>query len=137
MVCITGLIVNVRKDQTALLSQGHIGLNEVAIGISVPLYWGRLMARIVGAKTAEHLCKFAVLLQPKEAAAVSQLFLMHVADSFALKSWHLSVSSRANNPSVDCWCLRFQLCDRLGLWISWCRLQSSCCQLRRQPWQSF
>lgn len=45
----------------------------MAIGISVPLYWGRLMARIINPKTAEHLCKFAVLLSPKEAAAVSPL----------------------------------------------------------------
>lgn len=52
------------------MQQGHIGLNEVAIGISVPLYWGRLMARVIDAKTAEHLCKFAVLLPPDEAAKV-------------------------------------------------------------------
>ena len=54
-----------------LLAQGHIGLNEVAIGISVPLYWGRLMALIVGDKAAEHLCKFAVLLPPQDALKVT------------------------------------------------------------------
>ena len=53
-----------------MCEQGHIGLNEVAIGISVPLYWGRLMARIVGQKAAEHLCKFAVLLSPQNALKV-------------------------------------------------------------------
>lgn len=53
------------------VSQGHIGLNEVAIGISVPLYWGRLMARIIGEKPAEHLCKFAVLLPPQDAHKVT------------------------------------------------------------------
>ncbi len=51
--------------------QGHIGLNEVAIGISVPLYWGRLMARIAGQKAGEHLCKFAVLLSPQDALQVA------------------------------------------------------------------
>jgi 3,2-trans-enoyl-CoA isomerase len=54
-----------------MVVQGHIGLNEVAIGISVPLYWGRLMARIIGEKAAEHLCKFAVLLPPREALKVA------------------------------------------------------------------
>ena len=53
--------------------QGHIGLNEVAIGISVPLYWGRLMARLVGQKAAEHLCKFALLLSPQDALQVPHL----------------------------------------------------------------
>lgn len=50
--------------------QGHIGLNEVAIGISVPLYWGRLMARIVGDRVAESLCSFARLVSPQEALKV-------------------------------------------------------------------
>lgn len=27
---------------------GHIGLNEVALGIPVPLFWGRLMTRVIG-----------------------------------------------------------------------------------------
>ena len=46
---------------------GHIGLNEVAIGISVPLYWARLMARVVGQASAERLCQFATLVAPREA----------------------------------------------------------------------
>lgn len=46
---------------------GHIGLNEVAIGISVPLFWARLMARVVGQATAERLCQFAALVGPQEA----------------------------------------------------------------------
>ena len=51
--------------------QGHIGLNEVAIGISVPLYWGCLMARIVGDRVAESFCSFARLVSPQEALKVS------------------------------------------------------------------
>lgn len=61
------------KSQVCLCVQGHIGLNEVAIGISVPLYWGRLMARVIGDKQAEHLCKNAALLSPHEALKVSHL----------------------------------------------------------------
>ncbi len=49
---------------------GHIGLNEVAIGISVPLFWARLMARVVGQATAERLCQFASLVGPREAKEV-------------------------------------------------------------------
>lgn len=51
-------------------NQGHIGLNEVAIGISVPLFWGRLMARIVGDRVAQNLCSFARLVSPQEALKV-------------------------------------------------------------------
>lgn len=27
---------------------GYIGLNEVALGIAVPLFWARLMTRLIG-----------------------------------------------------------------------------------------
>ncbi len=45
----------------------------MAIGISVPLYWGRLMAQVIGNKQAEHLCKNAALLSPSEALTVCVL----------------------------------------------------------------
>ena len=43
------------------------GLNEVALGIAVPKYWARLMARVVGQGPAERLLQFAVMLTPEEA----------------------------------------------------------------------
>lgn len=66
--------------------QGHIGLNEVAIGISVPLYWGRLMARVIGDRKAEHLCMNATLLPPPEALKVLVLCLRTTMAAIVCKS---------------------------------------------------
>jgi 3,2-trans-enoyl-CoA isomerase len=52
-------------DYRVMTESGHIGLNEVAIGITVPLYWGKLMARIIGQGPAERLCQFATFLSPQ------------------------------------------------------------------------
>jgi enoyl-CoA hydratase/carnithine racemase len=54
-------------DYRIITETGSIGLNEVALGISVPKYWGLLMQRIVGAGPAEKLLQFAVMATPEEA----------------------------------------------------------------------
>jgi 3,2-trans-enoyl-CoA isomerase len=54
-------------DYRIMTETGAIGLNEVALGISVPKYWGLLMQRIVGAGPAEKLLQFAVMATPDEA----------------------------------------------------------------------
>jgi 3,2-trans-enoyl-CoA isomerase len=46
---------------------GSIGLNEVALGIAVPKFWGELMARVVGRGRADRLLQFAMMLEPEEA----------------------------------------------------------------------
>lgn len=46
-------------DYRIMTQKGSIGLNEVALGISVPKYWGMLMARTVGNGPAEKLLQFA------------------------------------------------------------------------------
>lgn len=48
----------------------RIGLNEVALGISVPLYWGRLMASLVGAGKADALLQTAALVPSTQALAL-------------------------------------------------------------------
>ena len=52
--CCLALCCDVR-----LMSQetGHIGLNEVALGIPVPLFWARLMTRIIGQVCCILLCQ--------------------------------------------------------------------------------
>lgn len=42
----------------------------MALGISVPKYWGRLMARVIGQGPTEKLLQFAVMLSPEEAKEV-------------------------------------------------------------------
>lgn len=46
---------------------GHIGLNEVALGIPVPVYWAKLMGRVIGEGPAHHLCLTATLVSPQKA----------------------------------------------------------------------
>jgi enoyl-CoA hydratase/carnithine racemase len=54
-------------DYRILTDPGYIGLNEVALGISVPKYWGRLMERVIGSGKAEKLLQFAQLVKAKQA----------------------------------------------------------------------
>lgn len=54
-------------DYRIMTDTGSIGLNEVALGISVPKYWGILMQRAVGQGPAEKLLQFAVMSSPEEA----------------------------------------------------------------------
>ena len=54
-------------DYRILSDPGYIGLNEVALGISVPKYWGKLMERVIGSGKAEKLLQFAQLVKAKQA----------------------------------------------------------------------
>lgn len=54
-------------DYRIITETGSIGLNEVALGISVPKFWGLLMQRVVGSGPAEKLLQFAVMTTPDEA----------------------------------------------------------------------
>lgn len=49
---------------------GYIGLNEVALGIHVPKYWGRLMERTIGSGPAGRLLQFATLLSSDDAKCI-------------------------------------------------------------------
>ena len=49
---------------------GYIGLNEVALGIHVPKYWGRLMERTIGSGPAGRLLQFATLLSSEDAKQI-------------------------------------------------------------------
>jgi len=57
-------------DYRILTNPGYIGLNEVALGISVPKYWGRLMERAIGSGKAEKLLQFAQLVKAKQALEI-------------------------------------------------------------------
>ena len=54
-------------DLRIMTDQGHIGLNEVALGISVPAMWAGLMANTIGQGKAEQMLEFAKLASPQEA----------------------------------------------------------------------
>lgn len=56
-----------------MTDHGYIGLNEVALGISVPKYWGHLMERTVGSGRAEKLLQNATLLSPSKALEIGMI----------------------------------------------------------------
>ena len=60
-------------DARFMTEQGHIGLNEVALGIPVPAMWARLMVNTIGQGKSEPLLQFARLLSPPEALQVGLL----------------------------------------------------------------
>lgn len=65
-----GCCIAMACDYRVMTETGHIGLNEVALGIPVPRYWMALMARVVGHAAASRLCQRAALLSPGEALGV-------------------------------------------------------------------
>lgn len=54
-------------DHRLMTPAGHIGLNEVLLGIPVPKYWGNLMARTIGGRAAESLLLTGRMASPQEA----------------------------------------------------------------------
>lgn len=54
-------------DHRVMTEGGHIGLNEVAIGLPVPVFWTELFMRIVGHSKGEKLLLGGVLLKPAAA----------------------------------------------------------------------
>lgn len=53
-------------DYRVMTDAGSIGLNEVALGITVPKFWGKLMQQTIG-PSADRLLQLAVLVSPEEA----------------------------------------------------------------------
>ena len=62
-----GCIIALCCDYRIMTEQGHIGLNEVALGIPVPPKWAGLMVRTIGQGKTETLLQFAKLVSPQEA----------------------------------------------------------------------
>jgi len=67
--CVTALCCDVR----IMTDFGNIGLNEVALGIPVPEYWGGLMARTIGQRAAEKLLLNGLLPSSDEALKLGMI----------------------------------------------------------------
>lgn len=107
-------------DYRIITETGSIGLNEVALGISVPKYWGLLMQRIIGSGAAEKLLQFAVMVTPDEAKelglvddVVPKLKLQAAAEAAMvelLKAPDAGRAVRSNN-------IKPLLIDGLSIWV--------------------
>ena len=65
-----GCVLALCCDARVMTDNGTIGLNEVALGIPVPLYWARLMASIVGGGRADVLLQTAALVPAAQALSM-------------------------------------------------------------------
>ncbi len=57
-------------DYRVMTDFGNIGLNEAALGIPVPEYWAKLMARTIGQRPAERLLPYGLMPSAQEALAI-------------------------------------------------------------------
>ncbi|ORX84061.1 ClpP/crotonase [Basidiobolus meristosporus CBS 931.73] len=65
-----GCCLSMCCDYRVMSEDGYIGLNEVALGISVPNIWIKLMSSIIGQGKADKILQFAVLLDTKQAKEI-------------------------------------------------------------------
>ncbi|KAK9759430.1 hypothetical protein K7432_017628 [Basidiobolus ranarum] len=65
-----GCCLSMCCDYRVMSEDGYIGLNEVALGISVPSIWIKLMSSIIGQGKADKILQFAVLLNTKQAKEI-------------------------------------------------------------------
>ena len=65
-----GCIIAMCCDHRIMTQHGTIGLNEVALGIPVPKFWGMLMSRLIGVKASDKLLLTGRLVDAKEAKAL-------------------------------------------------------------------
>jgi 3,2-trans-enoyl-CoA isomerase len=62
-----GCILSLMCDHRVQTTQGHIGLNEVALGIPVPRFWAQAFCRITGSAKGERLLGLGKMLSPRQA----------------------------------------------------------------------
>mmetsp|Transcript_21940 Transcript_21940/g.37522 ORF Transcript_21940/g.37522 Transcript_21940/m.37522 type:complete len:270 (-) Transcript_21940:474-1283(-) len=62
-----GCMIAMCCDHRVMTNTGNIGLNEVQLGITVPKYWGLLMARLIGLKATDKLLMTGKLVTSLEA----------------------------------------------------------------------
>jgi len=83
-----GCILALCCDYRIITEEGRIGLNEVALGISVPWFWMQLMTKLIGHGPAERLLQFGKMLKSNEAKMIGIIDevvtndkLLHTAES--------------------------------------------------------
>jgi enoyl-CoA hydratase/carnithine racemase len=76
-----GAVLSLFCDWRVMASGPYlIGLNEVRVGIPMPQVIAAALARLVGARHAEHLCQSGRLLSPDEALAIGLVDRVVAAD---------------------------------------------------------
>ena len=60
-------------DHRIQTTKGHMGLNEVALGIPVPRFWAQAFCRITGHAEGERLLGLGKMVSPKQALSLGLL----------------------------------------------------------------
>lgn len=68
-----GCIISLCCDSRVMTPQGTIGLNEVALGIPVPKFWGHVMGATIGERAAERLLLSGGMASPQQALALGMV----------------------------------------------------------------
>lgn len=118
-----GCILALTCDSRVVTEDTKMGLNEVALGIPVPLFWVKVMAQQIGAGRADALLQTATFVGAAEAkalgmvdAVVSTADLMATAtkarrrtrprlDSFPHRPFAASPAHRLSPRAVGCLCV--------------------------------
>jgi 3,2-trans-enoyl-CoA isomerase len=84
-----GCALSLCCDYRIMTDFGHIGLNEVALGISVPRFWAKRMQDVIGiASISEQLLLQAKLISPQQALdihLVDEVVPAHMLEARALE----------------------------------------------------
>jgi 3,2-trans-enoyl-CoA isomerase len=86
-------------DARVMSDDGRIGLNEVELGIPVPLYWGRLMGTLVGAGRADTLLQTAALVPAKQAQSFGLVDVV-VPKADVMAAAHAEAARRLAFPDI-------------------------------------
>jgi enoyl-CoA hydratase/carnithine racemase len=126
-----GCMMSLCCDHRLAVAGGTMGLNEVALGIPVPKYWGLMMARLIGAKAADKLLLTGKMVTTAEVGwrrlaccsltpcimpCMDESHCTHQPSSQCGQSW--TRSSSFLRPRC------------LGWWTRWLTRVMRCCPLR-------
>lgn len=96
-----GCVLSMCCDYRVITSGGSIGLNEVAIGLTPPDYWGDVMTKILGQAVADRALTFATMYSADAALKVGLVdqvvdkeSLLTVAEGFMVQALKLPDSGR-------------------------------------------
>jgi len=96
-----GCVLAMCCDYRVMTTTGTIGLNEVAIGLTPPTYWGKVMTKILGEVKADRALTFATMFTADQALLIGLVDevvqkdrLLSTAEAFMLKALKLPDSGR-------------------------------------------
>jgi len=76
-----GCMMSMCCDLRIITASGRMGLNELQLGMRVPISWAYLMAEIIGPSKADALCASGALVAAQECAAIGLVHIVSPQDT--------------------------------------------------------